>query len=308
MAERRIEVKSPASIANLGPLFDYAAMAIDYKYDRVSVQVVGEGSIRIETFGSDNTANQIAYHAAYALLQESNEQLYIRVYIEKNVPLTGGLGGGGPLAAAVVYGLNQILGEIFTPIELVQIAGRAQSIVAGEPHYETAAASLYGGLVFLEGRPPENVARMEPPEWLRILLFIPCGELASKLSIRRMREILPREVSLPSALDWLGASLQLIISLQRGEWKKAFAATARGGPIEEFRAKHIPGYYLAKKTALSTGALGFNISGAGPTVFAIVEEENAEEVKDKVLSILSQYWDCINAEIVKPRLQGIEPL
>ncbi len=300
-----IRVKAPASIANLGPLFDYAAMAISYRYDYVSIRLLGEGVSRVEVKGGGEVERKIVYHAANTLLQELGEQLHVRINLEKNIPLVGGLGGGGPVAAATVYALNRLLGDILGPEELVGIAGRAQSIVAGEPHYETAAASLEGGLVILTNRPPDLVIRMEPPAWLRVVLFLPCGELREKLTIRKMREVLPGEISMKSALEWLGSTLRLVTSLQRGDWENALKATANGGPIEEYRAKHIPGYAAAKKAALGLGAIGFNISGAGPTLFALVREGEASDVEGAVSKILKSYWGCVETVLVEPSIQGV---
>ena len=43
---------------------------------------------------------------------------------------------------------------------------------------------------------------------------------------------------------------------------------------EPRRQKLIPEFYQAKRAALSNGALGFSISGAGPSVFALCEGES----------------------------------
>ena len=55
---------------------------------------------------------------------------------------------------------------------------------------------------------------------------------------------------------------------------------------EPRRQKLIPDFYKAKRAALTAGALGFSISGAGPSVFALCEgEETARKVAEAVTKI-----------------------
>jgi len=54
--------------------------------------------------------------------------------------------------------------------------------------------------------------------------------------------------------------------------------------IEPQRQKLIPGFAAVKAAAMTGGALGCSISGAGPTVFAWVEESDAERVKEGMIA------------------------
>jgi homoserine kinase len=57
---------------------------------------------------------------------------------------------------------------------------------------------------------------------------------------------------------------------------------------EPRRQKLIPDFYKAKRAALAAGALGFSISGAGPSVFALCEgEEIARKVADAISKVFS---------------------
>jgi len=58
--------------------------------------------------------------------------------------------------------------------------------------------------------------------------------------------------------------------------------------IEPQRAKLIPHFYEMKEIALSEGALGFSISGAGPSVFSLCENSLiAENVGEKINAFLA---------------------
>ena len=62
---------------------------------------------------------------------------------------------------------------------------------------------------------------------------------------------------------------------------------------EPQRQKLIPEFYKAKRAALSSGALGFSISGAGPSVFALCE---GEESAKKAAEAVAQVFTDINLE------------
>jgi len=54
--------------------------------------------------------------------------------------------------------------------------------------------------------------------------------------------------------------------------------------IEPQRAHLIPGFATVKKSALDAGALGCSISGAGPSVFALVQgSRSAEAIRDAMI-------------------------
>ena len=58
--------------------------------------------------------------------------------------------------------------------------------------------------------------------------------------------------------------------------------------IEPQRQVLIPGFAEVKQAALAAGALGGSISGAGPTVFAWAEEQDAENVRRDMVARLPQ--------------------
>ena len=62
---------------------------------------------------------------------------------------------------------------------------------------------------------------------------------------------------------------------------------------EPRRQKLIPEFYNAKRAAMSQGALGFSISGAGPSVFALCE---GEEVAQRAGKAISAVFDNIQLE------------
>jgi homoserine kinase len=56
--------------------------------------------------------------------------------------------------------------------------------------------------------------------------------------------------------------------------------------IEPVRAMLIPRFYEMRKIAMENNALGFGISGSGPSVFALCEEEATAA---KILALLADH-------------------
>ena len=75
---------------------------------------------------------------------------------------------------------------------------------------------------------------------------------------------------------------------------------------EPRRQKLIPEFYEAKRAALSAGALGFSISGAGPSVFGLCEgEESARKVGEAISGIFTKGGLGNQLYISRVNLQGV---
>lgn len=91
-------------------------------YDRVVVKLNSTGNINVECSdqsicGSDN----IALRAAGLFFKEVNSRQGADIYIEKNIPLCGGLGGGSADAAAILNALNILFNNPFSTEKLLSI-------------------------------------------------------------------------------------------------------------------------------------------------------------------------------------------
>ncbi len=308
---RRAIATAPASIANLGPLFDLAALAVEAFRDRVEVEVVEElGSgirVEVEAEGAPGGKANTAYAAAYRLLEYLGETLHVRIRVEKRVPPGRGLGSSGATAAATVYALNMLLGEPFTREELIRFAGEAEAVAAGAPHFDNVAASLLGGLVVLLDRERPLAAKLELPQDVRLLLFIPEGDVVKVPEgmgkTEAMRSVIPHEVETRACIGWMEKALRLTVGLGVDPYL-ALQAANYGGPVEAARSRLIPGYNEAKRVALEAGAIAFNISGAGPSLFAIVREDSVEEVRRRVTRVLEKSWGRLSVVETGPDEEG----
>ena len=86
--------------------------------------------------------NNIAYKAASYFLKEANINSGVDIYIEKNIPMSAGLGGGSADAAAVLLALNSLFNG---PLDKKTLEKIALKLGADVPYF------LYGGTVRVGG-------------------------------------------------------------------------------------------------------------------------------------------------------------
>jgi homoserine kinase len=79
--------------------------------------------------------------------------------------------------------------------------------------------------------------------------------------------------------------------------------------VEPARSILIPGFDEMKESALENGALGFSISGAGPSVFALCRsEDDANKIKKEIVRILDTFNLTVDAYISPINLEGSKPI
>lgn len=285
---RRVAARAPASVANLGCLFDAAAMAVEAFYDEVVVEERGSGSVEVEAVGPVPPGRMnVAYAAVLHLLKKVyGRETGLTITVRKGVPVGSGLGSSGATAAAAVAAANELLGIGASTADLIEAAGAGEALAAGTPHYDNVSASLLGGVVLVDPLNPRVHLVVEPPSWLRVVLFV--RESPGTAKTRAMREVLPEAVSLREASRWAFSAAAFVLGLARGV-KACLRFASEGGPVESARARYIPGYWECKAAALRAGALAFNISGAGPSLFALAEEDTAEAVAKAVANVAPGY-------------------
>ena len=307
MYPRGLVAKAPSSIANLGPLFDIAALAVNHSYDRVRVEVLGEVDgirVEVEARGAPGGAANTAYAVVERMLGYLGETLHVRLVVEKGVPVGQGLGSSAASAAAAAYALNRLLGEPLSREELVRFVGEAEAVAAGSPHFDNAAASVMGGLAVVLDAARPWVVSLRLPDDIRVVVFRPLRELVPReKKTMTMRSVLPERVGLREAVEWVRAAVALTAGLQSNPYEALRRASA-GYAVEEARGRLIPGYVEAKRAALEAGAIAFNISGAGPTLFALVREGEEDEVLHAVEPLLRRAWGELEARIVGVDYEG----
>ena len=286
-----VSVFAPATVANVAAGFDVLGFALEGVGDRVTLvrddTVQGlridaiDGVVRdLPTDPSRNTASV----AAQSLLEASGTAGGFRLTIHKGIALGSGMGGSAASAVAGALAANRMLERPRGRAALLAHAVAGEAVASGAPHADNAAPCLYGGLTAVVGTDPPQVVALPVPDAVRFVLVRP----KLRLDTREARAALPASVPLTRHVEQskrlagflagcFGNDLQLI----GRSMEDLIAAPARAGLI--------PGYERARRAALSSGALGFGIAGAGPSVFAwVVSENEAGRVERVVRDVFAE--------------------
>lgn len=276
-------VTVPATTANLGPGFDCIGAALtlynQFQFshldsatnESVNITVTGVEADRVKT-----DASNLAYQAFLKLYQHLDQKPpSVQIHIELGVPLARGLGSSATAIVGGLIGANHLAGSPLDPLQVMELA------IALEGHPDNVVPALLGGC--------RLAATNESNEWqicdiswhqnLVPVVAIPDFEL----STAEARRVLPNQVSRADAIfntAHLGLLLRAL-ETGRGDWLKAALQDRLHQP---YRQALIPGYEAVRVAAVAAGAYGMVISGAGPTLLALVDTERAATVETAIAS------------------------
>ena len=156
-----VEVRAPATTANLGPGYDCLGMALDL-WNRLtvsvqpagasaSVEVVGEGDGELAT----DTEN-LTYRAMEFLYGEADAEMPpLKMRCENTIPLSRGMGSSAAAISGGLVAANALLGDPFTPNDLLEMAATI------EGHPDNVAAAVHGRSPIGDYRRPAVVHRAD---------------------------------------------------------------------------------------------------------------------------------------------------
>lgn len=279
MSRRIATAFAPASVANLAVGFDVLGFAVGVVGDRIRVRLdpntagVRVGAVsglvpRLPTDPARNTATV----ALAAMAAECRFDAGLVVDIHKGIPLGSGMGGSAASAVGAVVAANALLAAPLEPSELLAYAVAGEAVASGGSHADNVAPALLGGLVAVVSAEPLEVVKIPVPEELRCVLVHPHLEVET----RAARAALNADLSLATHVTQTQAFAGFLAGLYTGDLELVGRSMVDrvAGPS---RASMIPGFGAAKKVALEAGALGFAVSGAGPSVFAFVGDDAVGE-------------------------------
>jgi homoserine kinase len=263
-----MEIRVPASIANLGPGFDTLAVAVELYLNLSVTSVAGSNELHFEfpdcRIDGENYIER-AFH--FAARQRGGSFPSLRVIVRTEIPMRSGLGSS---AAATVAGLR-LYEAVVGPLPE---QGLLNAACALEGHPDNVAAALLGGLTVscqLADRSAFAV-KLDWPAELRFLVLTP--EYA--LSTHEARQALPEFISREDAVFNLQRVALLLQALRSG--KHSLLREALHDRIHQpYRQKLVPA--LEEILALEhPDLLGVCLSGAGPSIVGLAER-NFEQIE-----------------------------
>lgn len=270
----RARAFAPGGIGNLGPGLDILGCALTGLGDAVTATVCQDASVSVADPGHPDLPRDSARHAsaiaaAEVLRRARVASVGLSLVVEKQLPLAGGQGGSAASAVAGAVAANAVLEAGLDQRTLMECALTAESRVAGR-HADNIVPILTGGIVLILGTDPLEFTALPVPAALHLVLARP----DQRLRTHDAREVLPASVSRDIALRQAACVSWMVASLYRSD-VAAFGRAIQDAIAEPARAPLLPGFREAKRAALDAGAAGCSISGAGPSVFAVTDDEAA---------------------------------
>jgi homoserine kinase len=281
-----VNVRAPASTANLGPSFDCAAAALDL-WNELTLEQVAEGfEVEIEGEGAGELPRDETHLTlrAFALFRPVDGYRFTFV---NRIPLERGLGSS---AAAIALGLlagAAASGREHTLQELLE---------AGAPlegHSDNLAAALYGGVCVSWSRDGRvSAARIAADMPLEAILTIP----HERANTARSRAALPETVSHRDAAANAGSATMLGAAIAGADGdllRDAFDDRLH----EPYRAGTAPLLAAVRDTDLP-GAVGATLSGSGPSVVVWAEKDAGARVAAALQRVLPEGTQVLPMRVV----------
>jgi len=294
-----IEIKIPATSANLGPGFDSLALALDM-WNTFTVQVASETSFSVEGPSTDGTVSESGQKMILSGAQAVADRLGaslppLSFRIQAQIPTRKGLGSSATLILAGALAADKLLDGDLPLLEILRLT------VPIEGHPDNLAAALFGGVVLTYQHSFKGIDVVElpiPPSVL-IVLAIPQDEMGTDSA----RAVLPESVPLEDAVFNISRAALLGVALSSGRLE-LFREALMDRIHQPYRAQLISGLTDILQAAVRSGALGAFLSGSGPTVAALVRKGGSRLVMEGIRAALAAKRIRIDTMVVAPSDAG----
>ena len=307
----KVSVKVPATTANLGPGFDCLGLALPI-YNEITIEetVIPNSGIEINIIDENDTndilsipkdENNIAYKAIellYNFIGQTPSDL--KITIKTEIPVTRGLGSSASVIVGGLIAANKLLGSPADDAVLLSIASEV------EGHPDNVAPAMFGGfcLASMEDDGSVSCSKLPWPENWKLTVLIPDYELDTAIA----RSVLPEKISIKDASFNVKKCAMLIDSVYRKD-TEMMKKSLKDKIHQPYRADLIKGFKeISELIENKDDIIGCVVSGAGPTILVISENDGFSKIKSDVIQIfkdLNVYCDIRTLNIENDGTQVI---
>jgi homoserine kinase len=284
-----IKVFAPATVANVVCGYDVLGFAVNAPGDEVVMRITDGKGITISKITGDDgklplnpEKNTVSASVQHYLNHIGRPDFGIDIELHKKMPIGSGLGSSSASTVAGLFAVNALFDNLLTNKELVPFAMKGEELACGYGHADNVAPALMGGFVLIRSYEPLDIISLPFPDDLHAAIVYPEVDVPTKDA----RQMIRSKVLLKDAVTQWGN----VAGLVSGLFMKDYDLIGRSMTdvlVEPTRAILIPDFYVLRQLALSAGAIGFGISGSGPSVFALTKDaETANKITEKLQSHL----------------------
>ncbi|KEI75787.1 serine kinase [Clostridium botulinum B2 128] len=286
-----VEVRVPATSANIGPGFDCLGVAVNM-YNKFFVEEIEEGLIFEGCADKFKNENNLIYVAMKKCFDKIGyKPTGLRIKIESDIPVSRGLGSSAACVVGGIVSANELAGGALNKKELLDLA------VEVEGHPDNVNPAFCGGMTASISDNREVIySKVKVSEGIKFCALIP----DFTLSTEKARAVLPKSIDYKDGIFNVGRTALMISALNNGDFHLIKYA-CKDKLHQDYRAKLIENFYSIKEECEKLNSLGVFLSGAGPTIMVMLREEDKDFSKDikSFLETLKNKWEVRELKIDK---------
>lgn len=223
-------------------------------FDKITIRKTKKPGIQVKTnlFYLPENENNLVYQAAKLLMDEFHIGGGVAIDLQKFIPVAAGMAGGSSDAAAVLYGMNRMFGLRLSKEELMR---RGVKIGADVPYCVMRGTALAEGI-------GEQLSVLPPMPKCKVLVAKPAISVSTKFVYENLK--LNSDTVHPD-MD------ALMEHIKSGDLQGI--AAHMGNLLESVTIPNYPVIAQIKEEMIHAGALNSMMSGSGPTVFGLFDNE-----------------------------------
>ncbi len=242
--------------------------------DKVTISEEDKEEIKIECNNPQVPVHNrsLAYKSAEKILKKYKVGRGVKIKIDKNIPIAGGMAGGSANSAAILVGINRIFNLNLSNEDLREM---------GEELGMDIPFCIQNGtaLAFHKGEKIVHLPPITPPLW--IIVINPGFKISTQWAYNN--------IDLRKTKKGRNNIEAMLVALKRGI--SGEIAKNLFNSFEELIIEKYPEVGRIKDKLVDAGALGTLMSGSGPTVFGIMQnKEEALKVYEKLKQQYKLIW------------------
>ena len=252
-------------------------------YDRIVINKIPEDEIRIKANLSflPLNENNLIYKAAKMLKDDYNFCGGVEIELNKFIPVAAGMAGGSSDAASTLYGINRLFNLHISMKKLMEYGVK---IGADVPYCLMRGTALAEGI-------GEKLTKLSPMPDCHILVAKPPISVSTKLVYEKLDTT---DIVKHPDIDGI------IEAISNKDVR--LVAERMGNVLEDVTIPMYPVINDIKKVMLENGAINAMMSGSGPTVFGIFEEEETALKCQRILKKTGYAKQVYITEVFNPQI------